>query len=199
MNMKDLLKRTNRIIPRAGITLTGEFTYNDTGAYVDENMVYHIRYTKGLKEYYVTGDNYNVTSDIINRKKGYTSFGEYTTAKHDNIFKTKFLKHTLLNLKKKDYERGIVNRYFARQSNNNLGKIIEITNKHFKLITPFYTKLQIKWSIYGDKESSIEYNLEQLKNADRLMVGIKYQIDPLSYWKPKPSAKNDVLKKLGML
>jgi len=199
MDIKQILKNTIRIVPNVGVTEDHQFFYNSTKTAVDIGVPYHIRYTVDLKEYYLTGGTYDITSQLIDRKKGATIFGSYSVAKR-LLNKTVFLKPYKPKLKDTDYELGTFERYFARQVNNIYAPIFEIKKIKYNAKTPFYKKYKIEtWRIIGPRSEVIKDNVDSTTALNKFFDNANFLIDPLEFWKPTLSNKDITLQKLKRL
>jgi len=78
-------------------------------------------------------------------------------------------------LKQADYDRGYFIRYFLRQVNNPLSKILEVDKAQFNKFKsePFYINLDMNWKLTGDLQSVIDTNYNILVESDKKLPGIK--------------------------
>ncbi|GJQ43814.1 MAG: hypothetical protein JETCAE03_33120 [Ignavibacteriaceae bacterium] len=78
-------------------------------------------------------------------------------------------------LKQADYDRGYFTRYFLRQVNNPLSKILEVDKAQFNKFKsePFYINLDMNWKLTGDLQSIIDTNYNILVESDKKLPGIK--------------------------
>jgi hypothetical protein len=93
-----------------------------------------------------------------------------------------------------DYNRGYINRYFAKKVND--GTIYEVSGDSFNtIINGLYYKLSLTWRITGSKTDVYqnkvkiysgvkEDNLTAIKNAEKSMSGLSGVLkDPLEFYK----------------
>ena len=82
----------------------------------------------------------------------------------------------------KDYERGSINRYFAKRATEKPPRIIEISEKAYKSILNKVVKYnyaiwrigKVLWRISGDNEQEVtNTNKQQVENANKEFRGIK--------------------------
>ena len=86
----------------------------------------------------------------------------------------------------KDYDKGYITRYFARQANSPQSEIIEVEKKKYTKIvgdsTGFYKTINLDWKITGELNSKLvngikhigvlEANENSIKDAEKTLPGI---------------------------
>ena len=103
------------------------------------------------------------------------------------------------NPKAKDYKKGYITRYFARQTNDENAQIIEISSKLAGKIrsneTGFYTVVQLDWKLTGDLNSKIvngikmvgvqEANRNSIAEAEKTLPKLSHVLGSLvQFYKP---------------
>jgi len=190
-----------RIVNNAGtVQKFREFKYQDGGT-VPVGKSYHIHYSSIAKsEIYMTGNKHDETSLIINRLKGDTVFGQYVKLKKPekgmvylNIYKFK--------ITKKHRKIGHARRYFAQQGNNLRSPIFEISRVDYNKATPFYKKVEMRWSLDINRQLMINKNIDEI---DRIVgegfKSLEYSLNPTEgYIDGDESPKEQKLKKLQNL
>ena len=91
----------------------------------------------------------------------------------------KYVKREFPKIKKEDIERGWINRYFFRQTNNINAQIIETNESQYNsfINNPFYQNIKIRWKITGDRLKIAEVNLKELTDADKKFKGLKKEFE----------------------
>ncbi len=111
--------------------------------------------------------------------------------RYNNMVKEKPKKIIALEAKppipeQKDYDKGYITRYFARQANSPLSDIIEIEKKKYSKVrsdtTGFYITVQLDWKITGELNSKLvdgikhigvlEANENSIKVAEETIPGM---------------------------
>ena len=195
--LKSIQNNLDRKVINAGITMLGQFKFENDDP-VNEGIPFHIYYTNDKREIYATGEDFSVTSEIIIRLKGNTTFRKYMLSKNNSVNNTIILKSITLNIKKKDYDRGFVNRYFARQANDINTDMFEISKKDFRKKTPYYIKGVIIWKLTGSEELVIENNSIEVLFLREFFTNPSFNLSLLKYWQPPTlNKRSEILKKLN--
>ena len=153
-----------RTINDAGeVKSNGEFAYLDGGD-VPIRTPYHIHYSSiGKTEIYMTGKKHNEVSQVITRLKGNTNFGKYinltTPSSGMTYLPTVPFK---FEVTKKHRKIGVAYRFFAKQFNNIVSPIFEISKENFAKHTPFYKKIRVKWSLDINRDMMTRKNIEEI-------------------------------------
>ena len=109
----------------------------------------------------MSGEKYDVTSQLIHRKRGYTTFGEYVSIIEPNRAMT-YLNSHKFEVTKKHRKIGVAYRFFAKQFNNIVSPIFEISKENFAKHTPFYKKIRVKWSLDINRDMMTRKNIEEI-------------------------------------
>ena len=154
--------KIERVVNDAGVVEKfGDFIYHD-GGQVPVGEPYHIHYSSvGKTEIYMSGEKYDVTSQLIHRKRGYTTFGEYVSIIEPNRAMT-YLNPHKFEVTKKHRKIGVAYRFFAKQFNNIVSPIFEISKGNFAKHTPFYKKIRVKWSLDINRDMMTRKNIEEI-------------------------------------
>lgn len=108
---------------------------------------------------------------------------EYKTAR-STVPKTNFYKSFVPKIKLKDYKTGYIQRYFAKQSNNEMAHIVEISKKDFRGVNDFYKKTSIRWTITGKRKEVSNSNERAIKKAeDDGFKQLSLKLNSLEFWK----------------
>jgi|TARA_Y100000310_G_scaffold342375_1_gene445393 uncharacterized membrane protein YgcG len=154
--------KIERVVNNAGVVEKfGDFIYHD-GGQVPVGEPYHIHYSsEGKTEIYMSGKKYDVTSQLIHRKRGYTTFGEYVNIIEPNKAMT-YLNSYKFEVTKKQRKIGVAYRFFAKQFNDVVSPIFEIKKGDFAKHTPFYKKIKAKWSLDINRDMMMRKNIEEI-------------------------------------
>ena len=153
-------EKTDFVKTAAGITNSYEFI-DDRGTAVKSGIPYHIHYTKDKKEYYMTGAVHSSTSKLIFKLIPNTNFAKYKRSKKSNLSREMYIDPYVLRITKKDYNKGRILRYFARQANDENAEIFEVRSNDFNLETPFYNKVSLEWMLVGPYSEVKKHNEKQ--------------------------------------
>lgn len=192
-NIDNILSNLDRKILFAGETRSGEFEY-ENGLIVKAGTPYHIYYTKDKDEIFATGNEFSVTSLLIFRLQGSTTFAQYLESSF-NISTTTTLVPAYPIPTEDEYNIGEMLRYFAVKATDRKSGPIEITKNSFKKDTPYYVKAHTRWVLTLTQNKVIEFNKRAIQFLiDRL--GTEVILDPLQYWKPTLSPKEEIEQKI---
>lgn len=89
-------------------------------------------------------------------------------------------------LKESDYNNGYIIRYFAQKSNDENGRIIEISSKNYNFYksNAFYTVVDLDWVIVGKEGEVREKNKKSILYAAKTMKAIPFYLqNPLQFFK----------------
>ena len=190
-----------RVINNAGtVQKFGDFKYQDGGT-VPVGEPYHIHYSRiGKSEVYMTGNKHDETSLIIDRLRGDTIFGKYVKLKEPSIGLDYLNKHRF-EVTKKHRKIGHARRYFAQQGNSFKSEIFEISKVDYSKETPFYKKVQLKWSLSLSKELMTSKNINEIEGAvNKGFTSLEYALNPTEgFIGEGVLTKEGVIKKLGKL
>ena len=188
--IEKIIKMTERTVENL-ITKEGEFQFK-LGGLVREGVPYHIHYTVGKKEYYMTGpEHHPLLSKLMIRRKNDTIFSQYI-----DVFpakREKYLDAHSFELTEGDLETGYVRRYFARLESNPKSAPIEISKKTFNAQNKIYFKASIKWRLSGTKEEIEKSNLAAFQLASKNIPNIAVNLDPLEFWESDSSSYSSVI------
>ena len=188
-----------RIINNAGtVKKFGDFKYQDGGT-VPVGEPYHIHYSRiGKSEIYMTGNKHDETSLIIDRVKGDTNFGQYVKVKSPSKAMT-YLDKFKFEVTKKHRKIGHARRYFAQQGNSSTSEIFEISKADYGKKTPFYKKVELKWSLSLSRELMISKNIDEIEGAvNKGFTLLEYILNPEEGF-IDGSGKESVTEKLNKL
>jgi hypothetical protein len=174
-----------------------EFTYQQTGGFVQPNTVYSVYYTLIKDEVYLTGITSTSNSKIINNVKNETSFKTYKKLK----FPTR-IDYPVSSKPKPtdtDYRIGAVTRYFAQIGNDTTQPIFEISKDDFEKQNTLYKYTSFSWTISGKREDVIMRNQTTIIQLQVNYPGIIGVLWPLQLWKPPEGSSVDIQKKLLLL
>ncbi len=188
-------EKTDFVKNSAGITTS--YTFMDgSGAAVKPGIPYHIHYTKDKKEYYMTGAVHSSKSKLIFKLIPNTNFAKYKKSKQRKLKREMYIEFYAIKVTEKDYEAGRVNRYFARQANDENGEIFEINSNDFTLETPFYKKVFLDWLLVGSVDIVRKYNQNQINMVSGALPKIKKILNPTQFFKPSKQSKSYIYSQL---
>ena len=78
--------------------------------------------------------------------------------------------------------KGLITRYFAQYYFAERDTIFEIKKQDFNKRTQFYKTVSLDWVLTGIKENVRISNIDALDEADKVLSGIKYHLDPLEFY-----------------
>lgn len=154
------------------IVSTGE-TYNDAynigpdGKYYTGNTyIFGVSKLLEINNKKTSNQYINIDNEVVQQ---YISLNESNSKKH-----IKYPKAYYPQINSKDYQQNnfIIQRYFARKSNDINSPIVEIDEKQFKnfLKDSYYKVIQISWKITGyDIES---FNNKQINDGNNKLKGL---------------------------
>lgn len=172
-----------------------EYFDEDIEFYVKEGTPYVIVYGRDKKEMYLDGK-----SRVLLRRKNHTLYSEYRKVRGD-IKRELYLKPYQVTVTKKMMVKGLITRYFAQYYFDERDTIFEIKKQDFEKRTQFYKTVSLNWVLTGIKENVRISNIDALDEADKVLSGIKYYLDPLQYYvESTPQTKYEkVQEKLSRL
>ena len=190
-NVKNVVNKTERVLSDL-FTFKREFRYRN-GKSVEQGIPYHIRYTKDLKEYFVTGASYNKQSEIIYRNV-YTNFSYYNSLNKQKVLSISEHRVTPTEI---DYKKGHYIRYFAKKINDINSTPFEIS-KEFYRSSPLYKYVNINWFISGTELDVYDANTKSILIANRT-IDISNIVFKQQYFRLEQSLspKSSVIHKLG--
>ena len=194
--VEDINNATVRVVKPEKTADEGEFIYTD-GNPVKKDTSYHIHYTDNFKEYYMTGQSHEKeVSRIIYRIKNQTDFSTYSGLKTP---KKLYLEPQLKIPSDKDYEKGFMERCFAKKANETMSPIFEIDKEKLNS-SPLYKYLKIRWYITGKKEIVGNRNTKIISQASEIFPSITKYLSPFQYYRQEEGdeTKEDILGKLGV-
>ena len=144
--------------------------------YVKEGTPYVIVYGRDKKEMYLDGK-----SRVLLRRKNHTLYSEYRKVRGD-IKRELYLKPYQVTVTKKMRVKGLITRYFAQYYFDKRDTIFEIKKQDFNKRTQFYKTVSLDWVLTGIKENVRISNIDALDEADKVLSGIKYHLDPLEFY-----------------
>jgi len=101
--------------------------------------------------------------------------------------KFEFAFDTLPIIRKTDYDIGYIERYFLRQQNNPVARIMEVDKKQWVKFSPdpFYLKVSLRWRIAGRIDVVSSSNLKSLTESNKDMPGLLEKLgnDLLQFYK----------------
>ena len=82
-------------------------------------------------------------------------------------------------IRKTDYDVGYIERYFLRQQNNPVARIMEVDKKQWIKFNPdpFYLKVSLRWKIAGRIDVVSSSNLKSLTEANKELPGLLEKIE----------------------
>lgn len=192
--IKNIVERTDRVVKNQ-IVSKGEFK-DERGRLVKDGTVYHIHYTKDLKEYFMTGEKHGFLSKLIYPIKKITEFGLYNKL---NGQQPLTLKGETIKPTKEDYKRGFYKRHFVIKANDDSSIPFEINRGHLDT-SPLYKYVSLKWYIKGNKDKVKEQNNNQKKIASKVISNVGKLLPDFQFFKFEEnlSPKELVEKKLGL-
>jgi len=190
-----------RVVNSAGIVQKfGDFKYQDGGT-VPVGESYHIHYSRiGKSEIYMTGNKHDETSLIINRLRGDTTFGKYIKLKKPSKGGDYLNKHKF-EITKKHRKIGHARRYFAKQGNNLESSIFEISKGDYSKETPFYEKIELKWSLNVNRELMKSKNIDEIeKSVNQGFTSLEFSLNPdEGYLGEEKTSKEETLNRINKL
>ena len=190
-----------RVVNSAGIVQKfGDFKYQDGGT-VPVGESYHIHYSRiGKSEIYMTGNKHDETSLIINRLRGDTTFGKYIKLKTPSKGGDYLNKHRF-EVTNKHRKIGHARRYFAKQGNNLESSIFEISKGDYSKETPFYEKIELKWSLNLNRELMKVKNIDEIeKSVNQGFTSLEFSLNPdEGYLGEEKTSKEETLNRINKL
>jgi len=190
-----------RILNNAGtVQKFGDFKYQDGGT-VPVGESYHIHYSRiGKSEIYMTGNKHDETSLIINRLRGDTTFGKYIKLKTPSKGMDYLNKHRF-EVTNKHRKIGHARRYFAKQGNNLESSIFEISKGDYSKETPFYEKIELKWSLNVNRELMKSKNIDEIeKSVNQGFTSLEFSLNPdEGYLGEEKTSKEETLSRINKL
>ena len=169
-----------------------EFVYLDKFPF-KENKMFFIFYSKDKEEIFT-----DTKLNEIFPKKLITLYSKYKNI-NESLSRELYLKPYKLELNKKQKEKGIVTRAFAKQTNTKDDCIFEINPKSSGQELAFYKTVTIVWKLNGSKDEILLRNTEELQKADRIINGISDRLDPLELYEEELTPQQLVEEKLDIL
>jgi hypothetical protein len=190
----DINRKTTRAVSGYKTKL-GEFVYED-GKPVKANIRYHIHYTSDLEEHYMTGVLHNDSSKLIFPLK----LSQFSIYNNLNKQKPMVLKPTVRKLTKKDYNKGIITRYFAKKANEIMSAPFEISKDQFNT-SSLYVYATFQWKISGEKGIVGILNGLSINQAQKSIPNIGRFLSPFQFYKGRTTVvtEEDILNKLGVV
>ena len=190
-----------RVVNSAGIVQKfGDFKYQDGGT-VPVGESYHIHYSRiGKSEIYMTGNKHDETSLVIDRVKGNTVFGQYVNLKGPTKGADYLNKHRF-EVTNKHRKIGHARRYFAKQGNNLESSIFEISKGDYSKETPFYEKIELKWSLNVNRELMKSKNIDEIeKSVNQGFTSLEFSLNPdEGYLGEEKTSKEETLNRINKL
>tara|TARA_B100000131_G_scaffold322606_1_gene377181 strand:- start:27 stop:1004 length:978 start_codon:yes stop_codon:yes gene_type:complete len=174
-------------------TKSGEFVYND-GKRVKEDTQYHIHYTKALEKYYMTEHQHSNTSRIIFPVKIKDDFTIYNTLSEQTSLK---IESTTIAPTEDDYNKGFINRSFARKANEPGSAPFEIKRDQIDT-SPLYIYANLNFMIAGTRARVKAFNNDKVTKAARFIPNLKKFINPFQFYREKGNEdiRESILEKL---
>ena len=185
-NIKTNIERTIQGLT----TAPREFKYQQTGGFVNSNLLYSIYYT-------LTGTINTSNSKIIEKVNDKTLFRKYKDVK--SLSRTPYPKTTPAKPTETDYEIGEITRYFTRIANDISKPIFEISKEDFSTQNSLYKYTSFQWRISGTKEEVDRDNRKTMRRLEKDYPGISNVLFPLQLWRPSKDSVDDLQKKLSLL
>ena len=190
-----------RILNNAGtVQKFGDFKYQDGGT-VPVGESYHIHYSRiGKSEIYMTGNKHDETSLVIDRERGNSLFGQYIKLKKPSKGMDYLNKHKF-EINNKHRKIGHVRRYFAQQDNNLSSPIFEISKADYSKETPFYEKIELKWSLNVNRELMKSKNIDEIeKSVNQGFTSLEFSLNPdEGYLGEEKTSKEETLSRINKL
>ena len=190
-----------RVVNNAGtVQKFGDFKYQDGGT-VPTGESYHIHYSRiGKSEIYMTGNKHDETSLVIDRVKGNTLFGQYVKLKNPEKGSEYLNKHKF-EITNKHRKIGHARRYFAKQGNNSESFIFEISKGDYSKETPFYEKIELKWSLNLNRELMKVKNIDEIeKSVNQGFTSLEFSLIPdEGYLGEEKTSKEETLNRINKL
>ena len=104
----------------------------------------------------------------------------------------KYARNFLPKPSENDYQKGYIERYFAKQRNNIQAPIVEIDKKQYDshavagtgLNSAFYQVLLLRWKLTGELQEVQKINFKTVKSLEQKMPGISIRLsNPLQFYK----------------
>jgi hypothetical protein len=193
--IEQIHEKTDFIKTAAGIIKPYEFI-DGSGTAVKPGIPYHIHYTKDKKEYYMTGAVHSSKTELIFKLIPSTNFAKYKKSKQRKLKREMYIDPYVLRITKKDYNKGRIFRYFARQANDENGEIFEVSSNDFNLEVPFYRKVALDWMLVGPYNVVKKHNEGQISRASRVLPRISKILNPIQFLKPAKESKEYIFSQL---
>jgi uncharacterized protein YqgV (UPF0045/DUF77 family) len=135
---------------------------------------------------------------VIDRVKGDTTFGQYVKLKSPSKGMEYLNKHKF-EVTNKHRKIGHARRYFAQQGNSSTSPIFEIAKSDYSKKTPFYEKIELKWSLNLSKELMRSKNIDEIEKAvNEGFTSLEYALNPTEgFIDGDVTTREDAIKKLG--
>ena len=164
-----------------------QFLYSDLTP-VRHDKVYYVIYTKDKRKRYIGGD-----FQLYVPFKDDSLFQRYVIA-NPNVKREVYLKSHGVRIKDKDRKVGSVNRFFAEYILDGEHQIFEIKEVDYSRDTNFYNRVSLNWFLTGNKEQVKLRNEEALEQADEILSGIKYLLNPLEFYEGEELTKYETIQ-----
>ena len=135
-------------------------------------------------------------SKIIIRIEGRSRYANYAVSREFDLSKDNYIKATSLIPQNDDYNKGFIDRYFARQANDENAPILEINVEDYELQTPFYKKITIRWTLVGKESDVIKENTKVINEAALVFPKLSKLLNPKQFWRPSMMTIDDVRSSL---
>jgi len=174
---------------------SGYFVYND-GKPVKEDTQYHIHYTRNLEKYYMTEHQHSSTSRIIFPVKIEDDFTIYNTLSSQTSLK---IESATIAPSENDYNKGFINRSFARKANEPGSAPFEIKKDQIDT-SPLYIYANLNFMITGTRSRVKAFNNNKITKAARSIPNLKKFINPFQFYREKGNEdiRESILEKLNV-
>jgi len=169
------------------ITKRFQFIYIDFYP-VKPGKVFYIVYTKDKRKRYL-----DMKLRLIIPMEDHSLFQRYVIA-NPNVKREVYLKLHGIRIKDKDRKVGSVSRFFAEYILDDEHQIFEIKEADYSRDTSFYNKVSLNWFLTGNKEQVKLRNEEALEQADEILSGIKYLLNPLEFYEGEELTKYETIQ-----
>ena len=167
-----------------------------SGKFIPNGTLYHIHYTKDLKQFYMTGKEHNPSTQIIYRKSLYNSdFDYYNSLNKQEVL---IIENNIILPTEEDYVNRSFIRYFAKKANDLRSTPFEISADDFQF-SSMYVYVSLNWYIKGDKDLILKLNNRQKEIASETIPNIGKLLPDYQYFRvdEKSSPKEAVMDRLG--
>jgi Cft2 family RNA processing exonuclease len=176
-------------------SLKSQFVYKLDNFPLRRNKMWYRIINKQKEETYVDEKGTPLVPGVTNAASRY---GQYIQAKR-SVSREIYLKPTQVVVTERMREKGIFKRYFAHYLFDTESTIFEIIKQDFESLSDFYQKVSLDWTLVGSRETVKMKNERVLEQAEGILIGMSYFLDPLEFYEEETSREEQVTGYLARL